>query len=394
VWFVGRLHKSDAYAYMLGFDAPLGQNPLAVGLAIQQSADKNHVFERESYTPINDDSALHCNTNGLQCFFDTYYGHDFEAPKTEVQRELIRRYREFMLFNDYAPTVIPVAGFVGKFPEAFWQGQRLSMLDDYERLVLAMKKDYPHIQPHVEVIVQKTDLENRNLKRLMEQAVDIIVKTRLARAIGDNLNMLSMLKAIFPDNQLQPITALTREQRSFKLPAAYELYVYQHTEDVFRTFESSSSSTRDPAEIIFLNTFNKIFYPYFIKENMMTNNLYRVLHSAVERSELSPIQYYPVAKSVASKASWLHSIRTLGLFKSSSEQDYDKYVSAMFALDAKIEIFNTAMVKGEDIGEVFNPFYGKKGSAYYLSENKKQACIPLPVDNHSLLNCLPVAPLY
>lgn len=380
--------SNPAFEYAYGFDAPLGQDPAKQG---KIWLDEYRATEREpsKIDALEKVIAKHCTTNYMRCFIDTFYHLDVGDLDEEVRNTLIIRYRNFWRTGHFVPETID--GVIGQptISALFYEAHRLNLVNELKSLYFdksLLVDEYRRITgPITEAIY--SDIVN--LRRLLSQADNHVSRFRIMMAIGDNLNALALLQIIFQDLPLSPIEPLTTSERSVRLASQRELFEILQFHPGISENEEPITSEQDAKKKAFGGAFTKMIYPYVIKKHMWANFMYTDIHFAVERSELNPEDYFPVARS--SQTEMLLFDRLRGGIIPKTGINYDKYIARGFMLDQKIALFNTLMVtyNPEAVGEVVNPLYGRKGSAY-LDEHGGKACLPAPVEDKFAIGCLPV----
>lgn len=380
--------SNPAFEYAYGFDAPLGQDPAKQG---RVWLDEYRATKRAPAKDgaLEDVLEKHCITNYMRCFIDTFYHLDVGELDDEVRNTLIIRYQNFWQKGPYVPVIIDGVISQPAIPNVFFEAHRLNLVSELQSMYndkdLLVDQYISVTKPIIEAIYSDT----ANLRGLLRDVDNYHSRLRIMMAISDNLNALALLQIIFHDLPLLPIEPLTTSERSMRLAAQKEVFEVLQFNLEFAESSERATTEKEAKNKAFGSVFTAMIYPYVIKKHMWANFIYADIHSAVVRSEMNPVDYFPLAKSSQAEMPFFDRLR--GGIIPKTGLNYDKNIARGFMLDQKITLFNTLIVSNtrQALGEVVNPLYGRKGSAY-LEEQDGKACLPQPIEDKLSMGCVAV----
>lgn len=366
-------NESDAFFYLLGFSAALGKEPIAAGKEIFNIylQTDNEFLGNKANSELPEysfgsslpqpEGPLTCVLKDKDCvellFSDTSNLGEFLQKNTA----LLERYEAFIKLDDYATL---------NRPSHYEPTPQYSYLTKASRLIMLAAIKEAKASNH-ELAVSRIMQNITNLRRHLAHQDTFAGKLIYLGMISDNLDFAFLLSNYLNNTTSIEVQGLTKQEKNFDVLMARELSALNHLFTMLGTQKLPAWSLK-----------------YIYKSNMMMNAQYSFYEAAVEKASLSHSEF---AKEGGSKAwpeihtsnlrSPLNIIYADGL--GDRPVSLDLYLAAIFDLDVKIQLFNSAMNVSDVMslaGSLQNPYYEKDHTAY-LAEDKRRICFEGPLDS-------------
>ncbi|MCF6190846.1 MAG: hypothetical protein L3J51_10225 [Cocleimonas sp.] len=387
-------HKeSEAYIYLLGMQAGVGEKPEIVGKALMASireADKKYFanphtqeFEHEDYT---DEKRLplpelgSCIYTEKDCeYTDKLFDYSFNLESLpEEQKVLLKRYKKLIAMRDFH--TLPLPHIYTPLPtfQYLTKGNTLASLEAIEKA----KKG--NLDEAKKLLLNDISLLRFNL----QQADTLITKIIYVSMISKTLDVLSALIHKYDSPAQENIKALTSDEKSLVKAMDYE---YGLGHNLFKSLDRAPnllSTIGNNEEGNLPAWVSRILY----KPNMTMNATFPALRQVGQDSLLTSKAFtLKVAsdKPISKKMSIIRNYAGTILWRIAGP-DFNPYIARVFALDAKIHLFNKTANQTKlpaTLSHINNPFYDDK--AAYYSEDKKAICVDAPLlDKRKDYRCL------
>jgi len=387
-------HKeSEAYLYLLGMQAAADEKPEVVGKTLMASiraAEKKYfenphtqTFEYEDYPaekslPLPELGA--CAEKDCE-YTDRLFAYPFNLEVLpEEQKVLLKRYKKLIAMRDFHTLSLP--HIYVRLP-AFQYLTKGNTLVSLEAIEKAKKGD---LKKAKELLLNDISLLRFNL----QQADTLITKIIYVSMISKSLDVLSVVIHKYDSPTEENIQSLTSDERSLVKAMNYE-YGFGHT--LFKSLDKAPNllSTIDNSKEGNLPAWvSRILF----KSNMTINAIFPALRQVGEDSLLTSKAFTLKIASDKPKPKEMSTIRNYAgtILGRIVGPDFNPYISRVFALDAKIHLFNKTANQAKlptTLSHIRNPFYDDK--AAYYSEDKKAVCVDVPLlDERKDYRCLRV----
>ena len=373
-------HKeSEAYLYLLGIEAAADEKPEVVGKALMasiRSAEKKyfenpHTQEYE-YEDYSGERSLPLPALGTEknCeYTDKLFSYPFNLELLpEEQKVLLKRYKKLIAMRDFHTLPLPhISASIPAF-QYLTKGNTLASLEAVEKA----KKG--SVEAAKKLLLDDISLLRFNL----QQADMLITKIIYVSMISKSLDVLSVVIHKYDSPAQENIQALTSDEKSLVKAMNYE---YGLSHNLFKSMDKASNllSTIDNSKNGNLPAWvSRILF----KPNMSLNAIFPYLGEFGQYSLLSPKAFVlkvannkPVFKKKFYIRNYIGTVLT-----QINGPDFNKYIARVFALDAKIHLFNKTSSKTKlptTLSHISNPFYDDK--AVYYSEDEKAICVDVPL---------------
>ena len=381
-------HKeSEAYLYSLGILAAADEKPEVVGKALMASiraAEKKYFenphtqkFEYEDYPaekslPLPELGA--CVYTEKDCeYTDKLFTHPFNIEALpEEQRVLLKRYKKLIAMKDFHTLSLPhIASRLPALPHLM-KGNTLASLEAIEKA----KKG--NLNEAKKLLLNDISLLRFNL----QQADTVITKMVYVSMISKSLDVLSVVIHKYNSPEQENIKALTSDERSLVKAMNYE---YGSFYNLFKSMD------KDPHLLGSVENSKEGNLPAWVirilfKPNMTLNATFPKLRQVGQDSLLTSKAFALKVASDKPESKKMSTIRnSVGttLVDVVGGPDLNRYyTSRIFALDAKIHLFNKTANQAKlpaTLSHISNPFYDDK-TAYYSDDNKA-ICVDVPLLN-------------
>jgi len=381
-------HKeSEAYVYLLGLQANANEDPKIVGQQLLKSLRKSEqsysiegckkVVKFEEYP---DDKRLpplklgSCS-NALCETVDILFSHKFDSDNIpEEQQILLKRYRKFLSFKDFHSLEIlhlesPIPPF-----KYIIDGSNLV------NLIAIDKAKKQHFAESTQILLENISA----LRPHLIQADTLIQKLIYTAALSRSLDVLSILRNKHKNFYKAVIKPLNKDERNLVKSMAYENIML---------YNISKNMANCPNYIYNNFQIPEWLYKTVYKPNITINSLH-TMYKKVARNSLVTSEEF-TKKTSKEKPSKFRKYKIRNLLGSAaiynnSQADFHRFVARVFALDAKIQLFNeTASLASspKDIIKIKNPFYPSEKTAY-LNKDKKSVCFDVPTLTRERDRCL------
>lgn len=378
--------ESQAYFYLLGIDAASNKDPIEVGKVLYASIKEAEVKyfdegQEYEYEGLDDKKDLplpggeaFCQLNAEECI-GYLLGGEYDIREILNKYAVLKeRYSQLIKLDDYKSLSRPV--LMMRFPSYQYiaRGNRLSQL---QALLMMRESD---IDSSVNTLIQNIS----DLRKQLERADDLIGKMIYLSQISDSLDVLSVICEHEKYTLTQHISPLTLDER--------KLDTVMNRELVFG-YNIVSKHWNDPEFLGLGKLTPDWIVRIFFKVNMTMNAIYPLYKDAIYRSNLDQKEFALAVEAGEMKALKTSYVRNIaGSIMNDMAVSFDRYIDRLFALNAKIYLFNqTGGVRSLSsvVGNINNPYYSDKGKAY-LSDDMKSVCAEGPFEDNEKYRCLRV----
>lgn len=361
--------ESDAYFYLLGFDANENDSPLEVGRAVFEAYRK---LQADAFyeAPVYDESAkislpegeLFCPFREGHCLTDLF-NSDINIENLLKEHEvLMSRLNEFYGFSEFQTVNEP--SFSAPIPP-------FRYISNAERIRL-FSAIYLHQQGKSVDAMLALENQISNMRHSLALQDDLIGKLIFITKISEAMDVLSIIsfESLLP---VKKMNGLSQDEKSLGAISAREFrLVHNVMKDLDKNPDAFEEGGKLPGWIF------RIIY----KPNM-TINAIEPLFSRLEKiSFISPSQFaseIEKGERVSLSTSLVRNFAGNILLGLSS--DYDKYVANIMDFEAKIVLFNHI---NTEFDLAVNPYYENEKPEVF--ENK--VCFRGPMEDTRFLRCL------
>ena len=371
--------SNDAYIYLLGIGAALGEDPKVEGTLVlaqirkaeesyaQASSDDWGSYDRRPTINLPEHDSF-CSVNETDCITSLFIQSDIDL-NDPLMIEVKHRHETFLKLDGFTTMTQPhlyepFANFV-----PLVKGNRLVSLNAIESAKKccpedAMKQLYAHIE-----LLKKYTKETDNL---IGQMIAYVL-------LNETIDVLSLLVEKY-DLAGRPIALLTSDELSLDRVMDREL--------------AFGSSILQP------NVFEDSYKPLpkwviktVFKPNMTINTSATGHLSVKEISMLPQVNFIDAIENQDNNKFDVSDVRNiLGffLYKIGMNNNFSSYIARGFDLNSKITLFNGLLAKplNDDVlSGIANPYYQEEYDAYYDAETSR-VCLGGPYEMMGFARCL------
>lgn len=371
---------NDTYIYLIGLDAPAGQDPLQAGKiffatlqAREQASDINPAEPvRTQQLPLPE-GELFCGYRQEDCFEkilrDDSELDDAIAPHTV----LLQRYEHFLGMTGFRTLTQPTPEEVYPSYQYIAKANRLVML----RAIRDMRNGNgeqaaANLLNHIAAI-----------RSHLQQADNLIGKMIYAAVLSETIDVLSYVARDTEHAALPSINSITTDERDLHLAMAREFAVGAA---VYRRLDHNpegwNSDSTIPAWI-----FGMLF-----KANMSINAMYPMFRDAAALSVAEPqafVQQIQRRKPFEPKAAYIRNYVGTVL-NNIAQPSMETYIGRLLDLDVKIALFNQTIAQGKNTAtrqRLINPYYALEEETF-ASEAGNRICMKGPLADQNNNRCL------
>lgn len=368
---------SEAYLYLLGFEAAEGEDPLTAGKQfLGNESLKFKLFAGEGEKLALPQGELFCNPSDEACWQTIFVNRHHIEQRLKTHSVLLERYQAFIELDDYrqmrTSTGLSMAlSFVHEY------------LENANRLVI-LKAVHTARTGKGELAIKNLTENILLLRQKLKSADDFFGKVIYVGMISEAIDALSLLiyqEQFIIEESLPPISLAERDLSTVVANEFKPLYKAFYQPLIPTNIDQRSFSS-----------WKKVLF----KLNMTINDGFLVYKELGRRSKLDPIEFANVNfKKLGVPYYKLPLIRNYMGNRLNSIMIpffFEDYIPPLFDLNAKIAIFNQTANKAElpiDLDTIQNPYYETGNTAYY-SENGKSICLTGPFEDDDNLRCLRV----
>jgi len=374
--------ESEAFIYLLGIEAAADEDPAIVGkslLAKMQQADKEFLELKVSFDDYDHEALQYPAEKALprfeldncelgQCdYIESLFNHPFDSnTMSENQTILLDRFRTLLSETDYADLLDP--HYLTVLPSY----QYLSGGNDLNNLKIIEYARNNEIDKALLILEQSIS----NLRSYLEKADSLIAKMLFTAFLSKNIDLYSVLNQKYQSSFRKSLSPLSQAEKSMEKPMNYET--------VF-SFNMIKLMERDKKQLLDSESSLLRFIPqpitrFVFKPNITMNRSVMNHQAAIRKSVLSFDDFVESLDISKIKTPRIEYLRNYIGATSLEGSDYSDYVTRIFALDAKISLFNEVSqltldsIKPE---EIRNPFYSNEKRVNF-SDDKKSICFDVP----------------
>lgn len=383
-------HKeSEAYIYLLGIEAAVDEKPEVVGKALMASvrdAEKKyfanpHANQGFEYDDYPNEKSLPLPELGLCIGYekdcdsiDKLFSYKFDLEALPVEQEiLLKRYKKLIAMSDFHTLSLPHIETVFPSFQYVMKGNSLASLEAIEIAKNANVKEAKKLL--------RDDLSA--LRTQLQQADTLIGKMIYTLAASRTLDVLSVLIHKYNSPSEANIQRLNNEEKSLVKAMNYEYgfgyHMFKSLDKAPNLFDKDGNLPGWMGRLLF-------------KPNMTLNSTFMTLRQVGQDSLLTSKAFsLKVAsdKPILIKTSYIRNYAGT-ILRQINGPDFNQYIARVFALDAKIQLFNKTANQTKlptTLSHISNPFYDDK--AAYYSEDKKAICVDVPLlDKRKDYRCL------
>lgn len=375
--------ESEAYVYLMGLPVA-DKEPELAGKALLKAirkTEKEHLTNpctvingTTEYPKTKEIPLLMLASCGKDCgYLDKLFATSLDIKAINKLEPLYKRYNKFMSFKDYHNLAKPTLSTPLPTYQYLMKG---SDFINYMAIQSAKNKDR-----NAATTLLLKNISNLRLR--LQQADTIIDKMIYALAISRSIDVLSVLKH---KNQAfgVKINPLTLEERSLVPAMSYEFAIqYSFSKAMGGCPSVLSKGAKIPSLL------SKVLY----KPNMTINSYFPHYKKAASNSLLNDKEFIKKVKiepEFKPKSSTLRNYAGSILTQIIAPK-FNHYIARVFALDAKIKLYNSTIKQVElpkDVTHISNPFYQHK-TAFY-SQDKKSICFDIDLIKREDDRCLRV----
>lgn len=379
--------KSDAYLYLLGIVAAKGEDPSVVGkqlFADMQQAEEQYSFNDDSfgyegYLEIKrlsqPEGKLFCSSWQEGCWQTVFENRHDREKALQENATLLNRYKAFKKLTDYHSLAQPTE--VEVYPP-FHYLLKANRLVALEAINMEPAQSLNMLLGHI-----------TELRLQLKRADNLIGKMIFTVMLSDSLDVASVIshkENIDFKGEILPLTQRERDLAS-AIPREFAMGygVYSQLDNNPEFFARNGWRSYTPSWLVRL----------FFKPNMTANDAFLFYSDIVRRSQLAQIEFTESDFGITEESyPQLSSIRNSvgNILNGIAKPNFDKYITRLFDLNAKITIFNQTTNKAElpeNLAYIQNPYYETGGTAYY-SEDGKSICLTGPLADDKNQRCLRV----
>ena len=371
--------SNDAYIYLLGIGAALGEDPKIEGPLVlaqirkaeaayaQASFDDWGSYDERPTIDLPEHDSL-CSVNEAGCIASLFTASDLDLADP-LMVEVKRRYETFLKLDRFTTMTQPhlyepLANFV-----FLVKGNRLVSLNAIENAKKCCpEKAMNQLYVHLELLKKHT----KETDNLIGQMIAYVL-------LNETIDVLSLLIEKY-DLAGQPIALLTNEELSLDRVMDREL--------------AFSSSILQP------NVFEDSFKPWpkwmiktVFKPKMTSNATATSYLSAKEMSMLPQVSFIDAIENQGDNKFELFDVRNLlgfFLYEINSNINFNSYIARGFDLNSKITLFNGLLgrpLNDDVLSGIENPYYREKYDAKY-DEKISRVCFDGPYEMVGFARCL------
>lgn len=387
---------NDAYFYLMGIDAPAGENPLEAGKKKYAAIDQTKsIFDEH----IPADSTVRKNKLTLpegkyfgyaeKDYLSAMFSANDVAQVLAENAVLLERYQTLIEIKGYQ--TVTNATLSETFPNYSYltKGNKLLFLKTINTAKTSgVEKAIPLLTDNLSA-----------LRMQLKNADNLVGKLIYTLLISESLDVLSILvhqQKSFSAVNIAPISLAERKfdivmSREFAM--AYDALTQLDRSPDFFTHTGALKGEFDNDKGSAPGWWVRAIY----KPNMSANGQYLFYKEIVALSQLEQAEFASITQETKKKDEELLSVETSyirnaagSILLNIASPAFEGYTALLFDLNAKIAIFNQTANKAElptDLSNIQNPYYDKADTAYY-SEDKKSICLTGPLNDDKNRRCL------
>lgn len=383
--------KSEAYEYLMGIDAPIGENPLTQGrkkvafiLKEQEKYLKGKGYEL-SYEDGGLENQLLLPEGELFCLLreegclDKIIEENLDISELEQKHSvLIERYRTFIEFNVFATKTIPT--FFEEYPKYQYISAAIRLI---QLKIIGLFRQGKFEEARL-VFIQNV----KDVTHFIKVSDTFVGKLIFVEQLSGFLDIYSILIRKYKIKQNINLELLNINEVNLDLPVAREFVLSYYSN---RTLYLDQSNNE-------IGMFEKIGIWLGYKVNIIANEVLPLYEYTIGLSNLKPKEFSSNLGNIDfKKLSFLNGIRNFYGNKvidlSRVFINLDDYVARFFDLNIKISLFNVLLDQGlfdDETLILVNP-YSEAEDRLTISRNTKKLCMSGPLEDKRSLRCLHIA---
>ncbi|MCH8498424.1 MAG: hypothetical protein LAT63_08090 [Marinobacter sp.] len=370
--------ESEAYLYLLGFDAPAGESPLELGQTllagireIERQIANSPLMEHDVTLPSYDglprlEGELACQWHHERCPAQVVATAQAQLVWSAEQEMLFQRYQHFLALEDYQSQSLPLLNeYLPPFGHLL-SGQRLTTL---KALQLADAG-----KPDKAVALLADNLQK--IRHQQQRADDLVGKMVLLAALSESLDTLSLLLVNHGYDLAPPLPSFSAAERDFTSPIAREFamgyYMFASMDRHPQFFSTNEEVVEAPGWLV-----RAVFKP-----NMSINGSLGWYQQVIALSQLSPLDFANHMQDFEPAMPPSHWLRnaTGSILLTIARARLQDYVAAGFQAHGKIDLLQQLIALGgvpETLQPLNSPFSTSE-DALYWSEDRQRLCLKMP----------------
>lgn len=333
----------EAYLFLLGIHAPADADPIDVGRAEAQAylealaarGVKENPAEYEGYPaeqvlPLPGET-LYCRpiADG-GCYAAANTDDKVLSQVLSEHRTLIERYRRYLDLRSVHNSLPP--GLWEPYPRYrhLMHGNRLNQL----RILQQAKRG------EQDGARQQLQTDITRLRFHLSEADTLVYKVAVMAMLERDLELLTYLDRVYPNDKAEPLPRVNAAERSFRLPMIREFataaLMYEKLDRDPQFFARLGEETRRGSP----GWYVRIWF----KPNMTSNVLFRDYYQAYELSKLDPEAFYAGVEPThaAQRGGFLYRLRNVAgaVLNSVATPDFHDHVARVHELDCQIARLN------------------------------------------------------
>ncbi|GMG87826.1 hypothetical protein [Biformimicrobium ophioploci] len=379
--------ESRAYLYLLGMDAPVGEDPEALGrerlAKIREAEARFEKAGQYELEPWNTSGQLPmpqlprvCDIGSSKCLWkEEYLSPALEADISD-NRLLLERYRAYVAFDDYrlmsrANPSAPLPSFA-----YLSYGSRLQVAE----AISAIRSN--ELQMGSELLAAAY----KELHEQLRQSDSLIHGMVMLALIGEVVDAVALISQEYPGFQMDALPELSEGDVPVSKWLGHELAHVESFGTLLKHHSEKISSTdwELPSWINFA----------LIKPNMLLNQHFEVMKGLISDYESGDLDFKPGARRYwePSMMDWVRNLGGVALSADMPEEALLEYVARSFDVRTKVSMANALLGSSDKkISRLIvkNSYTSEPESPEAFAENSNWYCLSGPLEDKNRYRCLP-----